>query len=110
MEAIFSPSEPVARGTPWDEVFEGYCDGGDEARERHGVEVRFTPDITRDFPPHIGEEEARRPVVVKPLEGADLVRPGFHVRRGLADALATVGHLRGLFDVGPDQAVQVGGQ
>ncbi len=59
VEAIFSPSEPMARGTPWDEVFEGYCDGADEARERHGVEVRFTPDITRDFPPEVAEDEAR---------------------------------------------------
>ena len=57
-EPLFSPSEPVARGTPWREVFEGYCDGADEARERHGVELRFTPDITRDFPPEIAERLA----------------------------------------------------
>lgn len=50
VEALFSPAEPVQRGTPWGEVFEGYCAGAQEARERHGVEVRFTPDITRDFP------------------------------------------------------------
>jgi aminodeoxyfutalosine deaminase len=54
-EPLFSPSEPVMRGTPWQEVFEGYCDGADEARELHGVELRFTPDITRNFPPEIGE-------------------------------------------------------
>jgi aminodeoxyfutalosine deaminase len=57
-EPLFSPSEPVARGTPWQEVFEGYCDGADEAREQYGVELRFTPDITRDFPPEIGERLA----------------------------------------------------
>ena len=57
-EPLFSPSEPVARGTSWQEVFEGYCDGAEEARARHGVELRFTPDITRDFPPDIGEELA----------------------------------------------------
>ena len=57
-EPLFSPSEPVLRGTPWQEVFEGYCDGADEARERHGVELRFTPDITRNFPPDVGEELA----------------------------------------------------
>ncbi len=57
-EALFSPSEPVARGTPWQEVFEGYCDGADEARERYGVDLRFTPDITRDFAPEIGERLA----------------------------------------------------
>ena len=39
-------------------MFEGYCDGADEARERHGVELRFTPDITRNFPPEIGERLA----------------------------------------------------
>ena len=57
-EPLFSPSEPVKRGTPWQEVFEGYCDGADEARELHGVELRFTPDITRNFPPEIGEQLA----------------------------------------------------
>ena len=59
MEAIFSPAEPVRRGAQWREVFEGYCDGAIEARERHGVEVRLTPEITRDFPPAEGEEVAR---------------------------------------------------
>jgi aminodeoxyfutalosine deaminase len=57
-EPLFSPSEPVLRGTPWREVFEGYCEGAEEARELHGVELRFTPDITRNFPPETGEELA----------------------------------------------------
>ena len=57
-EPLFSPSEPMMRGVPWQEVFEGYCDGADEARERHGVDLRFTPDITRNFPPEIGERLA----------------------------------------------------
>jgi aminodeoxyfutalosine deaminase len=56
-EALFSPSEPMVRGTPWDEIFEGYCDGAQEARERHGVEIRFTPDITRDFPVDVADRE-----------------------------------------------------
>ncbi len=56
-EALFSPSEPVARrGTPWQEVFEGYCGGAQEAFEKHGVEIRFTPDITRDFPVEIADQ------------------------------------------------------
>lgn len=59
IEAIFSPAEPVRRGTPWQEVFEGYCSGADEARDLHGVEIRFTPDITRDFPLDIAESVAR---------------------------------------------------
>jgi aminodeoxyfutalosine deaminase len=55
-EALFSPSEPMVRGTPWQESFEGYCSGADEAREVHGVDIRFTPDITRDFPVEIAEQ------------------------------------------------------
>jgi aminodeoxyfutalosine deaminase len=47
LEAIFSPAERAARGVDWDEMFSGYCDGAEEARELHGVEVRLTPDIYR---------------------------------------------------------------
>jgi aminodeoxyfutalosine deaminase len=47
LEAIFSPAERVARGVAWDEIFSGYCEGAQEAREQHGVEVRLTPDIYR---------------------------------------------------------------
>src|SRR5438128_11315694 len=36
MEGIFSPAQPVRRGSSWEEVFEGYCDGAQEARELHG--------------------------------------------------------------------------
>jgi aminodeoxyfutalosine deaminase len=50
LEGIFSPAEPVSRGVSWDEVFTGYCDGAQEARERHGVHVRLTPDIPRGMP------------------------------------------------------------
>jgi aminodeoxyfutalosine deaminase len=49
VEGIFSPAEPVRRGVSWDEVYAGYCDGAAEARERHGVEIRLTPDIPRGF-------------------------------------------------------------
>jgi aminodeoxyfutalosine deaminase len=48
-EGIFSPAERVRRGVAWDELFSGYCDGAQEAKERHGVEVRLTPDIPRGF-------------------------------------------------------------
>jgi aminodeoxyfutalosine deaminase len=47
LEAIFSPAERVSRGVAWDDLFGGYCDGAEEARELHGVEVRLTPDIFR---------------------------------------------------------------
>jgi aminodeoxyfutalosine deaminase len=47
IEGIFSPAERVSRGVDWDEIFSGYCDGAQEAQERHGVVVRLTPDIYR---------------------------------------------------------------
>ena len=50
IEGIFSPIERVWRGVDWDEIFSGYCDGADEAREAYGVDVRLTPDITRSAP------------------------------------------------------------
>lgn len=48
LEGIFSPPERVMRGISWDEIFTGYADGAVEAYERHGVTVRFTPDIFRN--------------------------------------------------------------
>jgi aminodeoxyfutalosine deaminase len=62
LEGIFGPAEPAARGVPWEVVFEGYCDGAQEARERHGVEVRLTPDIPRGFPIEAAEATARHAV------------------------------------------------
>jgi aminodeoxyfutalosine deaminase len=49
IEGIFTPAERISGGASWDEVFTGFCDGADEAREKHGVEVRLTPDIPRSF-------------------------------------------------------------
>jgi aminodeoxyfutalosine deaminase len=65
IEGIFSPAEPVIRGVLWEEIFEGYCDGIQEARERHGVEMRLTPDITRVFDPELGEETAQHAVAYR---------------------------------------------
>ncbi len=59
VEAIFSPSERVRRGVRWDEIFNGYCDGAQEAAELHGVEVRLTPDIVRGFPLDEAEQVVR---------------------------------------------------
>ncbi len=56
LEAIFSPAERVRRGVAWDDIFAGYCDGAEEARQLHGVEIRLTPDIVRGFP--LDEAEA----------------------------------------------------
>jgi aminodeoxyfutalosine deaminase len=59
IEAIFSPSERVRRGVGWDEIFSGYCDGAEEARELYGVEIRLTPDIVRSFPLDEAEQVVR---------------------------------------------------
>ena len=50
LEGIFTPAEAVGRGASWDEVFTGFCDGAQQARAEHGVEVRLTPDIPRGYP------------------------------------------------------------
>src|SRR5207253_3086777 len=49
IEGIFTPAERVRRSVNWQEAFEGVCDGAQEARERHGVEVRLAPDIPRGY-------------------------------------------------------------
>ena len=49
LEGIFSPAERARRGVGWDEMFSGYRDGAEEARELHGVLVELTPDIPRGF-------------------------------------------------------------
>jgi aminodeoxyfutalosine deaminase len=59
VEGIFSPAERVRRGVSWDEIFSGYCDGAQEARELHGVDVRLTPDIVRGFPLDEAEQVVR---------------------------------------------------
>jgi aminodeoxyfutalosine deaminase len=59
IEGIFSPIERVWRGSDWDEIFAGYCDGAAEARELHGVEMRLTPDITRGAPLEDAAEAVR---------------------------------------------------
>ena len=59
VEGIFTPAERVLGGASWDEVFTGFCDGAAEAKARHGVEVRLTPDIPRTFPLEAAMETAR---------------------------------------------------
>jgi aminodeoxyfutalosine deaminase len=56
LEAIFSPG--LWRGIDQDEVFGGYCDGAQEARELHGVEVRLTPDLPSVYTPEQAETVA----------------------------------------------------
>jgi aminodeoxyfutalosine deaminase len=55
VEGIFSPAERVKYGPSWDEVFSGFCDGAQEAREVFGIEVRLTPDIPRDLEGDVAE-------------------------------------------------------
>jgi aminodeoxyfutalosine deaminase len=59
IEGIFGPADTVAMGASWDEVFSGYCDGAQQAREQYGVEVRLTPDINRSHPSEVAELTAR---------------------------------------------------
>ncbi len=59
LEAIFSPAEPATRGVAWEQVFEGYCDGAQEARESLGIEIFFTPDITRAYSPRLAKKTVR---------------------------------------------------
>jgi aminodeoxyfutalosine deaminase len=65
LEGIFTPAEAVGRGASWDEVFAGFCDGAQEARELHGVQVRLTPDIPRGFPLEAAELTARHAVAYR---------------------------------------------
>jgi len=53
LEGIFAPG--LWRGLDTDEVFSGYCDGAQEAFERHGVAVRLTPDIPTVYSPEEAE-------------------------------------------------------
>jgi aminodeoxyfutalosine deaminase len=65
IEGIFSPIERTWRGVSWDDLFSGYCDGAQEARELHGVEVLLTPDVTRGAPVEYGFELVRQAVKYK---------------------------------------------
>jgi aminodeoxyfutalosine deaminase len=62
VEGIFTPAEPALRGTAWDEVFSGYCDGAQQALEETGVVVRLTPDIPRGYPMEYADLTARHAV------------------------------------------------
>jgi aminodeoxyfutalosine deaminase len=63
LEAIFVPG--LWRGLDTDEVFSGYCDGAQEARELHGIEIRLTPDIPLVYSPEEAEKVARYAVAYR---------------------------------------------
>ena len=51
IEGIFAPTVPSRNGIPLEAMFDGFCDGVQEARERLGVEIRLTPDLTAPLRP-----------------------------------------------------------
>jgi adenosine deaminase len=59
-EAVFSPANHAARLGDWFGPIEATLDGLDAGQRRHGVPVRLTPDIVRDF----GMDEAERTLEV----------------------------------------------
>jgi aminodeoxyfutalosine deaminase len=63
VEGIFVPG--LWRGLDTDEVFSGYCDGAQEARDLHGVEVRLTPDIPGVYSADDAERVARYAVAYR---------------------------------------------
>jgi aminodeoxyfutalosine deaminase len=82
LEGIFTPAEPVRLGVRWEEVFDGYCDGAQEACELHGVQVRLTPEIARSYPLEAALETVRyalayrdRGVVAIGLGGSETLYP-----------------------------------
>jgi aminodeoxyfutalosine deaminase len=65
VEAIFAPTVPARNGIELDQLFQGYCDGVQEARERFGVEIRLTPDLNRTSPPDEAAEIVRRAIACR---------------------------------------------
>ncbi len=65
LEGIFSPSDKASVGVDQQVVFEGFCDGAQEAHETLGIEVRLTPDITRGVDQDLANETARLAVAYK---------------------------------------------
>ncbi len=65
IEAIFAPTVPSRNGIELDALFEGYCDGVQEAGERLGVEVRLTPDLNRTSPPEEAADIVRRAIACR---------------------------------------------
>lgn len=59
IEGIFSPAERIKTGVSWDALFNGYCDGAQQAEEDYGVTVRLTPDLYWGIDPEDAAEAAR---------------------------------------------------
>src|SRR5262249_34650790 len=65
VEAIFAPTIPSRNGVELDALFEGYCDGVQQAREELGIEVRLTPDLTRASPPEEAADIVQRAIACR---------------------------------------------
>lgn len=62
VEGIFSPAERIKTGISWDALFNGYCDGAQQAEEDYGVIVRLTPDLYWGMDPDDAADAARKAV------------------------------------------------
>jgi aminodeoxyfutalosine deaminase len=65
IEGIFSPAERIKSGVSWDALFNGYCNGAQQAEEDYGVIVRLTPDLYWGMDPEEAAEAARKAVAYR---------------------------------------------
>ena len=65
VEGIFAPLQLVRRGVAWETIYEGFCDGIEEARETHGLEMRLTPDLTRNATPEEMDDSLRHAIAYR---------------------------------------------
>jgi aminodeoxyfutalosine deaminase len=114
IEGIFAPLQLVRRDVPWEAIYEGFCDGIQEAREAHGVEMRLTPDLTRNATPEEMDESLHfaiayrdRGIVGVGLGAFELeYPPHLYVetfRRAQEGGLASVPHAG---ELGPPEAIR----
>jgi len=65
IEGIFSPAERIKTGVSWEALFNGYCDGAQQAEEDYGVVVRLTPDLYWGIDPEDAAEAARKAIAYR---------------------------------------------
>jgi aminodeoxyfutalosine deaminase len=65
IEGIFAPLQLVRRGVAWEEIYEGFCDGIADAKETHGVDMRLTPDLTRNATPEEMDDSLRHAIAYR---------------------------------------------
>jgi aminodeoxyfutalosine deaminase len=103
LEVSLSPGVHARRGVAVDQVLSGACEGAERARAEHGIEVRITPDISRDMDLDLAwqiEREAARHrdqgVVGIGIAGPEVGHPSGRFRAVFAaarsDGLASLPH------------------